>query len=200
MHLALTATQSELAKLIEDESVRLNELCTRLLLTAKLEAQQVGLKTDRVNVSDLIDEVLTSRQAEEIRDRIQIVVEDPALSFWVDRGLIAMVLAQYVDNTRKYSTHSSPIRIAAQSSQDEVVISVYNIGSTVRNEDQERIFDRFYRAADLKNSVPGTGIGLSVARKAAEANHGRVWVESDEEEGTTFFLSLPRNSSFFVSS
>ncbi|MGA3049022.1 MAG: ATP-binding protein [Terracidiphilus sp.] len=187
----LTATQSELAKLIEEESVRLNELCTRLLLTAKLEAEQVGLKTDRVNVSDLIDEVLASRAAGEIRDRIQIAVEDPALSFWVDRGLIAMVLSQYVDNARKYSTHSSPIRIAAQSSQDEVVISVHNIGSTVRNEDQERIFDRFYRAADLKSSVPGTGIGLSVARKAAEAHHGRVWVESDEEEGTTFFLSLP---------
>jgi two-component system sensor histidine kinase KdpD len=68
---------------------------------------------------------------------------------------------------------------------------VHNFGSTVRNEDKERIFERFYRAADLKDSVAGTGIGLSVVRKAAEAHHGQVWVKSDEREGTTFFLSLP---------
>jgi two-component system sensor histidine kinase KdpD len=187
----LTETQCELAKLIEDESVRLNELCTRLLLTAKLEAEQVGLKTYQVNVNELISEVLVSRAAEEIRDRIEIAVEDPELAICVDRGLVAMILVQYIDNARKYSARGTPIRIAAQASQAEVVISVHNFGSTVRNEDQERIFDRFYRAADLKDSVPGTGIGLSVAKKAAEAHHGHVWVNSDEREGTTFFLSLP---------
>jgi len=187
----LTATQCELAMLIENETVRLNELCTRLLLTAKLEAEQVGLKTDQVNVSELISEVLTSRSAVEIQDRIEIVVDDPARCFWVDRGMVGMILTQYVDNARKYSTPGSPIRIAAQVSQADVVISVHNFGSMVRSEDKERIFDRFYRAADLKTSVSGTGIGLSVARKAAEAHHGHVWVKSDEGEGTTFFVSIP---------
>jgi len=68
---------------------------------------------------------------------------------------------------------------------------VHNVGSTIRIEDRDRIFDRFYRALDLKDSVPGTGIGLSVVKKAAEAHSGHVWVVSDEDEGTTFFLSLP---------
>jgi signal transduction histidine kinase len=61
-------------------------------------------------------------------------------------------------------------------------------------EDRERIFDRFYRAEDFRESVSGTGIGLSVARKAAESHHGHVWVISDQKEGTTFFLSLPLDS------
>jgi len=52
-------------------------------------------------------------------------------------------------------------------------------------------FDRFFRSADQSNSVPGTGIGLSVVKKAAQAHHGHVWVISDDREGTTFFLSLP---------
>jgi len=108
-----------------------------------------------------------------------------------DRGQAAMILAQYIDNARKYSTPGSPIGIAAKVSQSEIVISVHNVGSTVRDEDKERIFDRFYRAPDSKDNIPGTGIGLSVARKAAEAHRGRVWVKSDEKEGTTFFLSLP---------
>jgi signal transduction histidine kinase len=72
-----------------------------------------------------------------------------------------------------------------------VVISVHNFGSTVRIEDRDRIFDRFYRAPEVKDSIPGTGIGLSVVRKAAEALHGHVWVISDEKDGTTFFVSLP---------
>jgi two-component system sensor histidine kinase KdpD len=68
---------------------------------------------------------------------------------------------------------------------------VHNFGSSIRLEDRERIFDRFYRSPDTKNAVSGTGIGLSVVKKAAEAHHGHVWVISDETEGTTFFLSLP---------
>jgi two-component system sensor histidine kinase KdpD len=102
-----------------------------------------------------------------------------------------MVLTQYIDNARKYSAPYTPIRVAARKSKNETIISVQNVGSTVRIEDRERIFDRFYRVSDSKDSVPGTGIGLSVVKKAAEAHSGHVWVVSDDEEGTTFFLSLP---------
>jgi signal transduction histidine kinase len=102
-----------------------------------------------------------------------------------------MILAQYIDNARKYSTPDTTISIAARKSHAEVIISVHNAGPTIRIEDRERVFDRFYRSTELKDSVPGTGIGLSVVRKAAEAHHGHVWVISDEREGTTFFLSLP---------
>jgi K+-sensing histidine kinase KdpD len=125
------------------------------------------------------------------KDRIRVTVDDPALTVNVDRGLLAMILAQYIDNARKYSTPETPIEIAARKSHTEALISVHNFGSTIRIEDRERVFDRFYRAAEMKNSVPGTGIGLSVVRKAAEAHHGHVWVISDDKEGTTFFLSLP---------
>ena len=190
----LSDTQRELAMLIDGEAVRLNEICTRLLLTAKLESEQVALQTGTVNVLELVTEVSASRAAEEVRDRIEIAVEDPALVVSVDRGMLAMILNQYIDNARKYSAPGTPIKIAAHSSHSEVLISVHNFGSIVQLEDRERIFDRFYRAPDLKDSVPGTGIGLSVVRKAAEAHRGHVWVISDEEAGTTFFLALPLGS------
>jgi len=187
----LNESQFGLVKLIDDETLRLNKLCTRLLLTAKLEAEQVGLETGDVNFKHLVDEVLTNRPVEEVRDRIEVTVDDPALTLCVDRKLLGMVLTQYIDNARKYSAPRTPIKVAARKGQNEVIISVQNFGSTVRIEDRERIFDRFYRASDSKDSVPGTGIGLSVVKKAAEAHSGHVWVVSDEEEGTTFFLSLP---------
>jgi len=187
----LTGTQQDLAKLIEGEAVRLNELCTRLLLTAKLDSHQVGLQTNEVNIQELISEMLASPLAKEVRDRIEVALEDPALLVSVDRALLAMILTQYIDNAAKYSEPNTPIRISARMSRSEVVISVQNFGSAIRIEDRERIFDRFYRAHDMKDSVPGTGIGLSVVRKAAEAHHGHVWVISDDKEGTTFFVSLP---------
>ena len=187
----LTSPQRALAALIEDEAVRLNELCTRLLLTAKLDAKQVGLVRDEVSLGELVGEALTSRPAEDVRDRLEVHVEDPAMTVNVDRALVAMILTQYIDNARKYSSPGTPIAIAARTGHSEVVISVHNFGSTIQIEDRERIFDRFYRAKDLKDSVSGTGIGLSVVRKAAEAHHGHVWVISDDKEGTTFFLSLP---------
>jgi two-component system sensor histidine kinase KdpD len=96
-----------------------------------------------------------------------------------------------VDNAQKYSNPGTPIEIAASKSHGEVLISVHNVGPLIRIEERERIFDRFYRSPDVKDVVPGTGVGLSVVRKAAEAHHGHVWVISDEKEGTTFFLSLP---------
>jgi two-component system, OmpR family, sensor histidine kinase KdpD len=187
----LTGSQRDLAKLIDDESVRLNELCMRLLVTAKLEADQLGLKTSEVNVYDLIDEVLASRPVEPVRNRIEVAVDDPAMALCVDRELVAMILTQYIDNARKYSEPETPIQITARTSHSEIVISVHNFGSAIKLEDRELIFDRFYRAMDMKDSFPGTGIGLSVVRKAAEAHRGHVWVVSDEKTGTTFFLSLP---------
>jgi len=187
----LSDLQRDLTRLIDDEARRLNELCTRLLLTAKLEAKQVGLETGEVNVQELVSEVLSGRQMEAERSRIHVAIDDPSLNLHVDRGLLAMILTQYLDNARKYSVPETPIEIAARKSHTEVLISVHNFGSTIRIEDRERIFDRFYRSADQRHAAAGTGIGLSVVRKAAEAHHGHVWVISDDKEGTTFFLSLP---------
>lgn len=187
-------SQGDLAMLIEHEAVRLEELCTRLLRTAKLESKEVGLQTCDVNVQDLIFEVLANRAGGREMGRMKVSVGDAALAVHADRGLLAMILTQYVDNAQKYSKPGTQIEIAAQESRTEVVISVHNLGSVIRVEDRERIFERFYRSPDFMNAVPGTGIGLSVVRKAAEAHHGHVWVVSGENEGTTFFLSLPNRA------
>jgi len=184
-------TQKDLITLIDDEAIRLTELCTRLLRTARLEAEQVGLEADDVNVQELISEVLAARNYSGDDSRVRAIADDPALTVRVDRALLAMILTQYIDNALKYSTPKTPIELATRTSHAEAVLSVHNFGPIIPIEERERIFDRFYRSPDLKDSIPGTGIGLSVVRKAAEAHHGHVWVISDEKEGTTFFVSLP---------
>jgi two-component system sensor histidine kinase KdpD len=187
----LSVSQRDLIELVDGEATRMNKLCTRLLMTAKLESDHLGLQTAEVNVQQLILEVLASRRDTAGRVGVQAVAEDASLTVPVDRALLAMIVEQYVDNALKYSTPDTAIEIGVRRSRSEVLISVHNFGPAIRIEDRERVFERFYRTADLKDSVPGTGIGLSVVRKAAEAHHGHVWVISDEKEGTTFFLSLP---------
>jgi len=135
--------------------------------------------------------VLAAQNHSADNSRLRVTADDPALTVRVDRALLAMILTQYIDNALKYSTPKTPIGITTRTSRTEVVISVHNLGPTIPIEDRERIFDRFYRSPDLNDSIPGTGIGLSVVRKAAEAHHGHVWVISDDKEGTTFFVSLP---------
>ncbi|MGA2351697.1 MAG: ATP-binding protein [Terracidiphilus sp.] len=187
----LSEPQHDLVTLIDGEAVRLNKLCTQLLKASKLEANQVGLQTADVNLFDLVTELLASHPVNGEKNSIQVAMEDPSLTVRADRELLAMILTQYIDNARKYSTSGTPIVIGARADHSAILVSVHNFGSMIRIEDRERIFERFYRSKDSKDAVPGTGIGLSVVRKAAEAHHGHVWVISDEKEGTTFYLSLP---------
>jgi two-component system sensor histidine kinase KdpD len=190
----LTDLQHDLVTLINDEAIRLNDLCTKLLLTAKLEASEVGLLMDEVNIHDLVNEVLGAPAILAQCSRIGVAMEDPKLTLSVDRALLSMILTQYLGNALKYAAPDTTIELGIRESHTEVIFSVHNFGPTIRIEDRERIFDRFFRASDSKDLVPGTGIGLSVVRKAAQAHHGHVWVISSDKEGTTFYLSLPSGS------
>jgi two-component system sensor histidine kinase KdpD len=189
----LTESQSELASIIEVETSRLHSLCSRLLLAARVDSGKVEPRGNDVNVKDLVFELVAEIPNPADQKRIQVTVDDPDLVVRVDREMLAMILTQYLDNARKYSSPDSQIDIVVRRSYGEAIFSIRNFGSTIALEDRERVFDRFYRLPHHVGTITGTGIGLSVVRKAAAAHHGHVWVVSDAQEGTTFFLSLPIN-------
>jgi two-component system sensor histidine kinase KdpD len=102
-----------------------------------------------------------------------------------------MLLTQYVDNACKYSIFGTTITIRARRENAEIIFSVHSYGPEIPMTDRERIFDRYYRSASKSNRAPGTGIGLSVAKRVALIHGGYVWVTSEEVEGTTFFAAIP---------
>ena len=110
-----------------------------------------------------------------------------------DRELLAMTITELIVNAAKYSSADSPITVSAQERDNKVLISVHNEGSVIEFRDRERIFERFYRSSGTRHRASGSGIGLSFAKKTAEAHQGNIWVNSERETGTTFFLSLPAN-------
>jgi two-component system sensor histidine kinase KdpD len=186
----LTPAQSELVALINEQSEVLNGLSTRLLRTARLDAPDLSLRLENVAVAPLIDDVVTRfrEQLASVAVKVSVLRED--LSLCCDRELIVALLTQYLDNAGKYAVEGSTVTIEAAERPGEIVLSVHNTGPTVHPADQERIFDRYFRSAAYANKIPGTGIGLSVAKRAAQAHGGDVWVTSDDEKGTTFFASL----------
>jgi two-component system sensor histidine kinase KdpD len=189
----LSETQRDLASLIDEQVEQLNDLTTRLLQTARLDAGNLKVAPEEISVSGLIQEVLSGQAGKLDRHPVEVSISDSELATQGDRGLLATIVSQFVDNATKYSPPGTPIRVFAEGHHSQVVISVHNEGTPIRLEDRERIFERFYRCPETKDIAPGTGIGLSIARKAAEAHHGHVWVISGEGEGNTFFVSLPQS-------
>lgn len=194
----LTPQEAELVTLIDNQSVVLNDLTTRLLQTARLEGKAIHLHREECSLAELFEDVLAPFQTQFDRRESRIELPPAEVPVYGDIGLIATALRQLIDNAIKYSSPGTAITlsgqsIAGQGAIGEVIVSVHNEGEPIRSEDHERIFDRFYRSPGTEHRAAGTGLGLSITRKIAEAHNGRVWVESDTA-GTTFYFALPRTA------
>jgi two-component system sensor histidine kinase KdpD len=188
----LNAPQKELVALVEEEAGQLELLCTRLLQTAKLEAEELILERDEIVIGDLVSKALQKQSANMGGHAVEVAVADPDITIRGDSDLLSMALGQFLDNAVKYSFTGTAIKVAARESHSEVLISVHNYGPAIPISDRELIFQRFYRGEGSKDLAVGTGIGLSTVKMAADAHRGHAWVISDANEGTTFFLSLPQ--------
>jgi two-component system sensor histidine kinase KdpD len=187
----LTPAQAGLVALIEEQADQLNHLTNRLLRTARLEASELIPDLKTVAIFPLIEDVVASlrQQLSHLSMRISLSRDD--VSICGDRGLLVALLTQYLDNAAKYADAGTTVTIQAVERSDQILLSVHNLGTLIPQTDYERVFDRYYRCSAPINRAPGTGIGLSVAKRAAQAHDGRVWVTSDAIEGTTFYASLP---------
>jgi len=113
----------------------------------------------------------------------------PAASF--DADLIEKVIRQLVDNAIKYSPNASPVRIQVEFTGAELVVHVTDSGCGIPGDEQQRIFERYYRGRAGGMGTPGTGLGLASAKCIMEAHGGEIWVNSTPGSGSTFHISLP---------
>jgi two-component system, OmpR family, sensor histidine kinase KdpD len=186
------AAERELASLIEGEAVRLSNLTNKVLETAELDKNDFRLNYEKIRLDEFLEECHDAFGSV-VNGEHLLVSQKSALDYvWADRRLLQMALLQIVDNAAKYASPESPITLSTESTDCEVVFSVHNEGSYVAPEERLRIFDHFYRSAEANHKAPGTGIGLAVTRRIAEAHRGRTWVDSIPDEKTTFFFALPQ--------
>jgi two-component system, OmpR family, sensor histidine kinase KdpD len=191
---SLEYPERELLSLIDEQATRLSKLTNQVLQTAELDQRQLEVDHEKICLDQLF-RFFKAEAVHTLTDHPLRIIDETTDSYvWADTRLLEMALLQFLDNASKYANPRSPITLRITATDTEVVFSVQNEGSFVPPEERLRIFQRFYRSPGSQHRAPGTGIGLSVAKRIAEAHTGRVWVESDSEASTSFFFALPRIS------
>jgi two-component system sensor histidine kinase KdpD len=188
----LSGTEKKLVVLIDRYAEQLNDLTTRLLRTAKIDSTDLKLKRERIDLIQLIKSSIETALQELGAHSVCLQPAAQRSTVMADEQLLKMALLQLLDNATKYGGPGSTITIDVQEESSEVIISVRNDGSFIPLEEREKIFQRFYRSPESDRKASGTGIGLSVVKRVTEAHRGRVWTDSSQQSGTTFFLTLPR--------
>ncbi|WP_176441587.1 sensor histidine kinase [Granulicella rosea] len=167
----LEETQAELVEIVEQEVEMLANLTTRLLQTAALDAKEIRIRSSSVSMLTLLERIV-SEQESEARERIGIVHSAPVEAVQADPQLLALALAQVIDNAVRYSTVGTAIDVEVMQDEATTRVIVANRGEPIGEEDLGRIFDRYHRGAHASRGPSGTGLGLSIAKKIAEAHGG----------------------------
>jgi PAS domain S-box-containing protein len=168
----------------------LSEFVNDVFDTARIEAGQLALHAGKVEVDAIVARVVEDAiAAAPDREIVQRVPDDlPAV--WADEQRTWQILTNLVSNAVKFSPAGTPVEIEAHVEGDEAVVSVGDHGPGVAPEHQTVLFERFTRLPEAAGSA-GSGIGLFIARSLAEAQGGRIWVESEPGAGSRFRFTIP---------
>jgi two-component system OmpR family sensor kinase len=179
----------ELINRIEKESVRMSSLVEDLLLLARLD-QSRELAKEPVDLNTLITEAVASARAAGPNHPIEIKLEASEIFVLGDSQRIHQVIANLLANARTHTPNGTEISITVMQGVSETTIAVSDKGPGLSKADQDRIFERFYRAdpSRVRNSGEGSGLGLSIVDAVMKAHGGYVSVKSEVGRGATFTL------------
>lgn len=190
-----TATDHELLTIADEEADRLTRLVNEALETTRVSSGDVQLHREPINAEALITSAF---------DPIRAVCDDRQIEFSlapnlpkldIDPNLAGLALRQLLNNALKYAPPASPIRISTARTENFVTFQVQNEGPGIPANEQKAIFEKFYRGSEARSRVPGTGLGLTIARGIVEAHGGSISVESEPGQSTRFTISLPYDHS-----
>jgi signal transduction histidine kinase len=179
-----------------EETDRLTRLVDTLLVLSRADAGQAPLQRERVDLSELAQEVVTTLGVLAEEKHVSVAVHAPeAVEAAVDRLLVFEALVNLVDNAVKYSSEGSEVELRVQSSDRDARIDIIDHGPGIPAEHRAKIFDRFYRVDKARSRrLGGSGLGLSIAQWVIQAHGGRLELASTGPGGSTFRVTLPRST------
>ncbi|HMC65850.1 MAG TPA: sensor histidine kinase KdpD [Gemmataceae bacterium] len=183
-------TKQELLQTILEESESLNRLVGNLLDTTRLEAGALKLHSEWQSLEELLGVVLNrlSRQLEQHPLTTHVPPDLPLVRG--DGVLLQQVLLNLLENAAKYSPPGAPIEVTASTRGRELLVEIADRGRGLTPGDEERIFDKFHRAADTAGRA-GAGLGLTVCKGVVHLHGGRIWAENRPGGGAVFRFTLP---------
>jgi len=177
---------------IDSEVDRLTQLVTELTELSRIETGEAELRREPVSLNQLVEEVITQfgpqAERQELSISKELFAELPTVP--ADKGRVRQVIANLVHNAIKFTPAGGTVTISTRAPQGAVSLEVTDTGIGIPGEYQPRVFERFYKA-DKARAGEGSGMGLAIAKHVVEAHGGSIWVESEEDKGSTFGFSLP---------
>ncbi len=204
---AVTETQTNFLNTIRSNIERMNTLVSDLNDLSKIEVGRLRLDYKAIDVPEVIDSVVrsTRRQIDEKKQVLEIKTPADLPPAWADRTRLEQVLVNLVSNAHKYTPAGGQILVAAECSPNQwdpagapevIHVWVSDSGIGIHEEDQKKIFQKFFRSEDPKTrEAPGTGLGLNITRSLVEMQGGTIWFQSVYRQGTTFHFSVPVSAS-----
>ena len=195
--------QANFLSTIRSNVERMSTLVSDLNDNSKIEAGRLRLDYKAVEVTELVDEVVrsTKRQVEDKKQSINVDMPSNLPKVWGDRTRLGQVLTNLVSNANKYTPEGGTLVMGAELAENRwdlegarqvIHLWVKDNGIGISSEDQQKIFQKFFRSEDQKaREAPGTGLGLNITKSLVEMQGGRIWFESEFRQGTTFHFTMP---------
>jgi len=177
---------------IQTETDALTQMVMELLELSRIESGRLSLDLQPVAAYDLLNSASSRMQLQAERAGLSLKVEcaDDLPNVNVDLSRLEQVLVNLIHNAVKFTKPGGEVVLEAVAANGEVRFAVRDTGIGIPAEDIPRIFERFYRV-DKSRAGSGTGLGLSIARHIVDAHKGRIWAESREGQGSTFYFAIP---------
>ncbi len=190
----LNPKQKDLLSKTKEKTKGMISLVNDLLDFRRIEEGKVLQQIERLDLRDILERTveLMSISAEEknIIIATQVDTDQPFVSG--DRNAIEAVFVNLMSNAVKYTPGGGRVTVTVYKSGEDVRIKVSDTGIGIAEEDLQRIFDKFYRIrSETTKNIAGSGLGLSIVKRVVDLHKGTIHVESVEDKGTTFIVSLP---------
>lgn len=184
-------TVVDFSKSIYDESQRMITLVQDILRISELD-EKTEFEQEQVDLYDLAEEVTTRLQSESEKSQVQVRVIGEHCHIFGVRKILDEVIYNLCDNAIKYNRPNGLAEISVRETENTVMLSVRDTGIGIEKEEQERIFERFYRVDKARSkAIGGTGLGLSIVKHGAMYHNVQINIESDIGKGTTVTVCFP---------
>ena len=192
------ATRKEWLKHIHENSQKLTDMVDDLLNVTRIQSGKIIMKLEQVNLSEILEERLANARESAGKHKFAINVEAELPAVLIDRDKFGEVIGNLLSNAVKYSPNGGNIELAARHERQthRVVISVVDQGIGIGPEDKELLFTTFHRIQRPETrGIKGSGLGLYIAKEWTKAMGGEIWLKSELNKGSTFFIAVPTKDS-----
>ncbi|MFC2171989.1 sensor histidine kinase [Acidobacteriota bacterium] len=181
-------------QIIETEGKRLASLIKKFLDISRIESGNFSLDIQSVDMKNIVEE--TTESLKEIKaTTIVTAFSDADFTVEGDRDRLRQAVTNILENAVKYSAEGDTITVEGNATEEAVTISIRDQGPGIKQEDQSRVFDKYFRGKHPKDKIKkGSGLGLAIAKGIVEAHRGKIWLDSEIGNGSTFSLSIPRKA------